>query len=66
MGERDKCGNMERIYFSGSSEVLFEKELRGGATRFKEHLARKSENVARCTKYPSDIWNYFLRELQKV
>jgi hypothetical protein len=38
----------------------------GGATRLKEHLAGKSGNVARCTKYPPDIQNYFLREMQRV
>jgi hypothetical protein len=38
----------------------------GGATRLKEHLAGKSENIARCTKCPPDIWEYLLRELQRV
>jgi hypothetical protein len=38
----------------------------GGATRLKEHLAGKSGNVARCTKCPPDIREYFLRELQRV
>jgi hypothetical protein len=38
----------------------------GGATRLKERLAGKSGNVARCTKCPPDIRNYFLRELQRV
>jgi hypothetical protein len=38
----------------------------GGATRLKKHLAEKSENVARCTKCPPDIREYFLRELQRV
>jgi hypothetical protein len=37
----------------------------GGAIRLKEHLAEKGGNVA-CTKYPQDIRNYFLRELQMV
>jgi hypothetical protein len=32
----------------------------------KEHLAGESGNVARCTKYPLDIRDYFLRELQRV
>jgi hypothetical protein len=38
----------------------------GGATRLKEHLARKSGNVVRCTKCPPDIRDYLLRELQRV
>jgi hypothetical protein len=38
----------------------------GGATRLKEHLAEKSGNVSWCTKCPSNIRNYFLRELQMV
>jgi hypothetical protein len=43
------------------------KEFRGGgATRLKEHLAEKSENISRCTKCPPDIWNYFVRELQRI
>jgi hypothetical protein len=43
------------------------KEFRGGeATRLKEHLVRESENVVWCTKYPPNIRNYFLRELQRV
>jgi hypothetical protein len=37
------------------------KEFHGGeGTRLKEHLAGKSENVARCTKCPADIREYFL------
>jgi hypothetical protein len=38
----------------------------GGATRLKEYLAGKSGNIARCTKCPPDIRDYFLCELQKV
>jgi hypothetical protein len=32
----------------------------------KEHLAEKYENISRCNKYPPDIRNYFLRELQRI
>jgi hypothetical protein len=43
------------------------KEFHGdGATRLKEHLTGKSGNIVRCTKYPSNIRDYFLRELQRV
>jgi hypothetical protein len=38
----------------------------GGATMLKEHLAGKNGNVAPYTKYPPDLWNYFLSELQMV
>jgi hypothetical protein len=37
-----------------------------GATRLKEHLEKKSENILRCTKCPPKIGNYFLHELQRV
>jgi hypothetical protein len=57
---------MERIYFSGSSASIVKGFHDGGATRLKEHLAGKSENIARCTKCPTDIWEYLLRELQRV
>jgi hypothetical protein len=44
--------------------VLFEGILRGEATRLKEHLARKDENIFRCNKCPLNMRNYFLRELR--
>jgi hypothetical protein len=47
-------------------QVLCKKIHGGGGTRLKEYLAGKSENVAQCTKCPSDIRDYFLRELQRV
>jgi hypothetical protein len=47
-------------------QVLFKRILRGGATRLKEHLAEKSGNVLQCTKYPPDIRNYFVHELEMV
>jgi hypothetical protein len=46
--------------------VLFERFRGGGATRLKEHLVGKGENISRCNKCPSDIQNYFLRELQMI
>jgi hypothetical protein len=43
------------------------KEFRGGgATRLKEHLTGKGENISRCNKCPPNIQNYFLRELQRI
>jgi hypothetical protein len=45
---------------------LFERILRGGATRLKEHLVEKGENISRCSKCPLDIQNYFLRELKRI
>jgi hypothetical protein len=67
MGERDVVWEHGENLFSGFKCKYCVKEFRGGGvTRLKEHLARESGNVARCTKYPSDILDYFLRELQRV
>jgi hypothetical protein len=66
-GERDVVWEHVDNLFSGFKCKYCVKEFRGcEATRLKEHLAGKSENVTRCTKYLSDIWDYFLCELQRV
>jgi hypothetical protein len=67
MGERDQVWDHGENLCPGSKYKYCLKEFRGGgATRLKEHLAGKSGNVARCTKCPPDIRNYFLCELQRV
>jgi hypothetical protein len=67
MGERDVVWEYEDNLFSGFKFKYCVKEFRGGgATRLKEHLAEKSRNIARCTKCPPDIRDYFLCELQRV
>jgi hypothetical protein len=67
MGERDQVWEHGDNLFPGFKCKYCVKEFCGGAaTRLKEHLAEKSRNVARCTKCPPDIRNYFLRELQRV
>jgi hypothetical protein len=67
MGERDVVWEHGENLFSGFKCKYCVKEFRGGgATRLKEYLEEKSGNVARCTKCPRDIWEYFLRELQRV
>jgi hypothetical protein len=65
-GERDVVWEHGENLFLGFKYKYCVKEFRGGATRLKEHLAGKSGNVVWCTKCPSDIWDYFLRELQRV
>jgi hypothetical protein len=67
MGERDVVWDHEENLFPGFKCKYCVKEFHdGGATRLKEHLARKSGNVARCTKCPPDIREYFLCDLQMV
>jgi hypothetical protein len=67
MGETDQVWKHGEKLFPGFKCKYCVKEFRGGgATRLKEQLARKSGNVVWCTKCPPDIWNYFLRELQRV
>jgi hypothetical protein len=67
MGERDKVWQHEENLFSGFKCMYCFKEFRGGgATRLKEHLAGKGGNIFRCNKYPPDIRNYFLCELQRI
>jgi hypothetical protein len=67
MGERDQVWEHEENLFLGFKCRYCLKEFRGGrATRLNENLAGKSGNVSRCTKYPSDIRNYFLHELKRV
>jgi hypothetical protein len=67
MGERDVVWEHKENLFSGFKCKYCVKEFHGGgATRLKEHLAGKSENVAQCTKCPPNIRDYFLREWQRV
>jgi hypothetical protein len=65
-GEGSSVGAWRKFISWVQVQVLFERISRGGATRWKEHLAGKIRNVVRCTKCPPDIWNYFLHELQRV
>jgi hypothetical protein len=56
MGERDVVWEHGENLFPGFKYKYCVKEFHGGGvTRLKEHLAEKSGNVARCTKYPPDI-----------
>jgi hypothetical protein len=67
MGEMDVVWEHGENLFPGFKCNYCVKEFRGGgATRLKEHLAEKSENIMRCTKCSPNIRDYFLRELQKV
>jgi hypothetical protein len=67
MGERDQVWEHGDNLFLGFKCKYYVTEFRGGGvTRLKEHLAEKSGNVARCTKCPPNIHNYFLREMQRV
>jgi hypothetical protein len=67
MGERDVVWQHGENLFPGFKCKYCVKEFRGGgATRLNEHFAGKSGNVARCTKCPPDIREYFLREMQRV
>jgi hypothetical protein len=67
MGERDVVWEHGENLFSGFKCKYCVKEFRGGGTtRLKEHLAGKSGNIARCTKCPPNIREYFLRELQRA
>jgi hypothetical protein len=67
MGERDQVWEHGENLFPGFKCKYCVKEFHGdGAKRLKGHLAEKSGNVAWCTKCPSDIRNYFLRELQRI
>jgi hypothetical protein len=67
MGERDQVWEHGENLLPGFKCKCCVKEFHGGrATRLKEHLAEKSENIARCTKCLPNIRNYFLRELQRV
>jgi hypothetical protein len=64
MGERDVVWEHGENLFPGFKYKYCVKEFHGGrVTRLKEHLAEKSGNVARCTKCPPDIREYFLCEL---
>jgi hypothetical protein len=67
MGEMDVVWEHGEILFLGFKCKYCVKKIHGGeGTRLKEYLVGKSENVAQCTKCPSDIRDYFLRELQRV
>jgi hypothetical protein len=56
MGERDQVG--ENLFLGFKCKYCL-KEFHGGeATRLKEHLTRKNENILWCTKCPPDIQNY--------
>jgi hypothetical protein len=47
-------------------QVLQETLEVGDATRFKQHLASRGENVQGCRNIQSDTADYFRRELHKV
>jgi hypothetical protein len=67
MGERDQVWEHgENLFPRFKCKYCVKEFCGGGATRLKEHLAGKSGNIARCTKYPPDIRNYFLCELQRA
>jgi hypothetical protein len=67
MGERDVVWEHGENLFSRFKCKYCVKEFHGGgATWLKEHLAGKSGNVTWCTKYPPNIHDYFLCELQRV
>jgi hypothetical protein len=38
----------------------------GGATRFKQHLTDRGNNVKHCSFVPPDIHDYFRRELDRT
>jgi hypothetical protein len=66
MGERDVVWEDGDNLFPRFKCKYYVKKIRGGgATRLKEHLVGKSENIAQCTKCSPDIRDYF-RELQRV
>jgi hypothetical protein len=66
MGERDQVWEHgENLFLRFKCKYCVKEFCGGGATRLKEHLMEKSENVSRCTKCPLDIRNY-LRELQRL
>jgi hypothetical protein len=67
MGESDQVWEHGDNLFPGfKCRYCVKKFHGGGATWLKEHLVGKSGNVSQCTKCSPDIWNYFLRELQRV
>jgi hypothetical protein len=67
MEERDQEWEHGDNLFPGFKyKYCVKKFCEGGATKLKVHLAGQSGNVAWCTKCPPNIYNYFLRELQRV
>jgi hypothetical protein len=51
MGERDKVWEHEENLFPGFECKYYLKGFRGGgATRLKEHLVGKGENISQCNK----------------
>jgi hypothetical protein len=67
MGERDEVWQHGENLFPGFKCMYCLKEFRGGgATRLKEHLAGKGENISQCNKCPPDIRNYLLCEFQRI
>jgi hypothetical protein len=56
MGERDEVWEHGDNLFPRFKCKYCLKEFRGGgATRLKEHLVGKGENISRCSKCPPDI-----------
>lgn len=46
-----------------SSASIVRNSERGGATRFKQYLGSRGENVEGCRNVPPNICDYFRREL---
>jgi hypothetical protein len=64
MGERNQVWEHgDNLFPEFKCKYCVKEFCRGEATRLKEHLTEKSENVAQYTKCQPDIWNYFLCEL---
>jgi hypothetical protein len=65
-GEGSSVGAWREFISQVQVKVLFEVILRGWSYKVEGAFGGKSGNILLCTKCIPDIWNYFLRELQRV
>ena len=67
MADKDPVWEHGENLFPGIKCKYCLKSWKGcGATRLKEHLARRGGNIAPCLRIPPDVRAYFQRELQRT
>lgn len=65
--QRDKVWEHgENIYPRFTCKYCKQSKKEDGATRFKQHLAGRDNNVVHCTFVPPDVHDYFRRELDRA
>ncbi|TVU26043.1 hypothetical protein EJB05_28571, partial [Eragrostis curvula] len=70
MGDRNESGSVwehgEKYEAGFRCKYCHGSKKGGGATRFKQHLASRGNDVVHCTFVPKDVRDYYRRELDRT